>query len=260
MTVWIGQTRWWIAGALVALCVSAGATAARAADALVFAAASLTGALGETIELFERRTSLQVDVSFAASSALARQIDNGAPADLYLSANAAWMDYLEARGDIAPETRRVLLGNRLVLIAPGDSTLEAELTADLDLAALLGDGRLVLGDPDHVPAGIYARQALEALGLWSSVEDRTARQVDVRAALAVVERGEAPLGVVYATDAAAFPAVHVVGMFPAESHEPIVYPVALVAGRESPVAHRLLTFLSEPEAMAIFARHGFTAP
>ena len=196
--------------------------------------------------------------SFASSSTLAKQIESGAPADVYLSANKKWMDYLEERKMIDPTTRFDLLSNRIVLVVPADSNIKRiAIAAHFELAKLLGDGHLAMGDPDHVPAGMYGKRALEKLGVWETVKGKVARAKDVRAALALVERGEVPLGEVYATDASISNKVRVVGVFPEDSHPQIVYPVALVAGRDTPVARRFLTFLKGSEARAVFEKYGF---
>jgi len=228
---------------------------------IVFAAASTTDALTDIGRLFIEKQMGEFTPSFASSSTLAKQIESGAPANVFISANEKWMDYLEGKRLIDPTTRFNLLGNRIVLIAPSDSKLNGvDITFNFRLAELLADGRLAMGDPDHVPAGMYGRKALETLGVWKSVQDRVARTKDVRAALALVERGEAPLGVVYATDAAITDKVKVVGKFPEESHPLIVYPAALVAGAETPIAGSFLEFLKSPEAGAIFEKYGFTVP
>jgi molybdate transport system substrate-binding protein len=231
----------------------------RAGDALVFAAASTTEALDEAVAAFAAAGGGSVRGVFAGSSLLAKQIENGAPADLYLSANPAWMDYLAERGHIAVPSRRDLLANRLVVIAPADDAGGA-LDVETDLLAALGEGRLAMGDPDHVPVGIYAREALAAMGLWAALEDRLIRAADVRVALHMVARGEAPLGIVYASDAAAFGGVRVVGEIDPALHAPIRYPIALVAGREVETARRFLDFLFTPEMAALFRRHGFELP
>jgi molybdate transport system substrate-binding protein len=197
--------------------------------------------------------------SFASSSTLAKQIENGAPADIYISANPKWMDYLGERQMIETDSRVDLLGNRIVLIVPTDSAVRTvPIVPAFDLAGLIGDGRLAMGDPDHVPAGIYGKQALDALGVWSAVEARVARAKDVRAALALVERGEAPFGVVYATDAAISDKVRVVGVFPETSHPSIVYPVAVVAGKRSAAVNRFMDLLRSPDARGVFEKFGFT--
>lgn len=226
---------------------------AAAEPVTVFAAASLTDALQAVAERYER----PVRFSFAASSTLARQIGAGAPAQIYCAANAAWMDDLEERGLIEPGSRVSPAGNTLVLVAPkGDRV--AATTIDADLAGLLGkDGRLALGDPAHVPAGIYAVQALRKLGQWEKLARRLAPADNVRGALALVARGEAPLGIVYATDAAISSDVVVVDTFSADSHPPITYPCALVKDEADDAARAFLRFLTGPEAAAIFTRFGF---
>ncbi len=249
-----------IAIAIVGVLLTIGpqAVSAREGPTLVFAAASLTGVLQQAIEVFEAETGRRVVPSFAASSALAQQIVSGAPARIFLSANVRWMDHVEQAGLIRPETRIDLLGNRLVLVAPADGNASAVLG---DLSALpnhLGDGRLAIGDPAHVPAGLYTRQALEQLGLWSAVESRLAPMADVRRALFLVERGEAPFGIVYATDAAASDGVEMVAALPEDAHSPIVYPAALLAGPEDPVAVAFFDFVQGPTASCIFDRAGFS--
>ncbi len=226
----------------------------------VFAAASLTDALRAQAEAWRARGGPAPRLSFAASSALARQIEQGAPADLFMSADEAWMDYLQERGLVVRETRSSPLGNNLVLIAPADRARPVELTRSTDLAALLGaDGRIAIGDPAHVPVGRYAQAALEWMGQWGALSPRLARAGDVRSALLLVERGEAPLGIVYGTDAAASPAVRVVGTFPAGSHPPVSYPFAATRraagdGR----ARAFLGFLTGEEAEPTWRRFGFT--
>ncbi len=203
-----------------------GSNAAAEMEVVVFAAASTTNAISEIGDLYSARNLGTVRTAFASSSTLAKQIASGAPADVYLSANRKWMDFLEERNAVDKATRFDLLGNRIVLIAPMDSSVQAlNVNGELDLAALLGsDGRLSMGDPDHVPAGMYGKKAMQRLNLWDKVKDRLAPMKDVRAALVLVERAEAPLGQVYATDAAISKKVRVVGAFPPDSHPPIVYP------------------------------------
>lgn len=236
-----------------------GRAAAADRDVVVFAAASTTNAVTEIGERFAARKLGRIKASFASSSTLAKQIASGAPADVYLSANKKWMDYLAKKNAVDPTTRFDLLGNRIVLISPVKSPIRAvNLTGALDLAALLGsDGRLSIGDPDHVPAGIYGKKAMQKLGIWARVEDRLAPMKDVRAALVLIERGEAPLGQVYATDAAISKKVRVVGTFPPESHPPIVYPVASVNGGKADAAAVFMDFLKSDEARAIFVKFGF---
>ena len=245
--------------ALVLAFTTAGMTPARAADAVtVYAAASTTNAVTDIGRLFAEKKMGVIKTSFASSSTLAVQIENGAPASIFISANKKWMDYLEKKKRIDPATRTDLLGNRIVLIAPADSkTGNVTLKAGFDLSGLLGNSMLAMGNPDYVPAGIYGKQALEHLGVWKRVRDRIAGAKDVRAALALVERGEASLGVVYATDAAITGKVRVIGTFPENSHPPIVYPVAMVAGNETPGAKRFLEFLKTSAARAIFEKYGF---
>jgi molybdate transport system substrate-binding protein len=225
----------------------------------VFAAASLTNALSDIGKLFVEKKMGGFTASYLSSSTLAKQIENGAGANVFISADEKWMDYLAKEKLIDPSTRFNLLGNRLVLIAPADSKLvEVNISHNFDLAGLLAGGKLAMGDPAHVPAGIYGREALETLGVWQSVRSSVARESDVRAALTLVARGEASLGVVYATDAAFTKKVKVVGTFPEESHPPIVYPAALVAGNETPVARSFLEFLKTPQAKAVFEKYGFS--
>jgi molybdate transport system substrate-binding protein len=222
----------------------------------VFAAASLSDVLTELGNSFTKGTGLRVVTSFAASSALARQIDAGAPADLFFSADADWMDYLEARNEIRKTTRHDVVGNRLVLIAPKGSDIQLTIGPHFPLAAALGQGRLATGDPDSVPVGRYARAALTALDVWGSVADRLIRADNVRVALAFVSRGEAPLGIVYETDARVDAGVRIVGVFPDDTHEPIVYPVALTKNAP-PAAERFLDYLRSPPAAAVFSKYGF---
>ncbi|SIQ98742.1 molybdate transport system substrate-binding protein [Rhizobium sp. RU20A] len=232
---------------------------ARAADDVtVFAAASLKGALDEVDAAWKEKGGGTATVSYAASSALAKQIEAGAPADVFLSADLAWMDYLAERKLIRDATRSDLLGNRLVLIAPKDKATSVTIEKGFDLAALLGDGRLAMGAVDSVPAGKYGKAALTALGIWPAVQGKVAGAENVRAALLLVSRGEAPFGIVYETDAKADAGVAIIGTFPQDSHPKIVYPAAaLAAGKEAPSA-AYLAFLKTPEAAAIFERYGFT--
>jgi molybdate transport system substrate-binding protein len=223
---------------------------------LVFAAASLKNALDAAVAAYP---AAGVTVSYAASGALARQIEAGAPAALFISADEEWMDELAAKGLIDAASRTDLLGNTLVLIAPSSSPVRFEFGHDRDLAALLGDGRLAIGDPQSVPAGHYAENALTALGLWPGVAAHLARADSVRAALALVDRGEAPLGIVYRTDAMADSAVRIVTGFPDGSHQPIRYPAALIAPAMAP-ARDFLAWLNSPAAAPFFAREGFIVP
>ncbi|MEQ8357685.1 MAG: molybdate ABC transporter substrate-binding protein [Kiloniellaceae bacterium] len=254
-----------LAAALLALTVaaptSAGDSAGNGEEAVtIFAAASTTDALTEIAEAYAAATGRSIRPVVAASSTLARQIAQGAPADLYLSANAEWMDLLAGQRVIVAESRVALLSNRLVLVAPAASPLQLRLSEEIDLAALLGDGRLAIGDPNHVPAGTYARQALQTLGLWDQVVDKLAQAGNVRAALALVDRGEAAAGIVYETDAAIASRVRVVDAFPARAAPEIAYPLAIVAGHDRPAVRAVYDFLRSDAATAIFAKHGFTRP
>jgi molybdate transport system substrate-binding protein len=233
--------------------------AARAADPelLVFGAASLTNALEALGPVYTQSTGQPVKFSFAASSALARQIEAGASADVFFSADIEWMDYVQARNLIDRTTRRDLLGNRLVLIAPATSQVALKIAPGFALARALGArGRLATGDPDYVPVGKYARSALTTLGVWSEVADRLVRADNVRTALAFVARGEAPLGIVYTTDAKIEPGVRVIDTFPESSHLPITYPVALVK-RAHAGADRFVQFLRSDAARQKFSEFGF---
>ena len=223
---------------------------------LVFAAASLSDALEEVDRAFTARTGVHVNASYAASSLLAKQIQAGAPADAFFSADLAWVDYLEERGLLQRGSRREVLGNALVLIAPADSPLRLSITPGFDLAAALAAGRLAMADPDSVPAGQYARAALTKLGAWQGVSERLVRGENVRAALAYVARGEAPLGIVYRSDAQAERRVRVVGVFREDTHPPIVYPLALTVRARAPAA-RFADFLTSETARQIFTRYGF---
>lgn len=243
---------------LALLC--AGAYPAFAADKgpLVLAAASLQESLTAAADAWAAKGHARPVLSFAASSALARQIEAGGAADIYISADEPWMDDVEQKGFLRPGTRAPFLANALVLAAPADSRARIVIAKGFPLARMLGDGRLAMADPDAVPAGKYGKAALVSLGVWSTVEPRIARAENVRAALALVERGAAPFGIVYATDARASRAVKVVGDFPEASHPPITYPVALLKSAASPDADAFRRFLISRQGKAIFARFGFT--
>jgi molybdate transport system substrate-binding protein len=228
-----------------------------AAEAMVFAAASLKEALDEVARRFDADTGHRSVLVYGASSVLARQIEHGAPADLFISADREWMDYLAARKLIDSKSRVELLSNRLVLISPSDSRIKLAVARGFRLGEALGPDRLAMADPDHVPAGKYARAALEALGAWAGVSGKLARSENVRAALALVARGETPLGIVYRTDAVAERRVRVVEEFPASSHPPIIYPAALTASSKSRAASRLLAFLRSPAVRAVWEKYGF---
>src|SRR5215472_3794633 len=241
-----------------ALLVFGSVPSAYAQEVVVFAAASLTNALDDAAKLFQKHAGGYPKISYAASSTLAKQIESGAPVDIFISADLDWMNYLEQRQLIQPATRRNLLGNRLVLIAPADSDAKVEIRPGFDLAGLLKGGRLAMADTDSVPAGKYGKAALEHLGVWNSVRGAVAPAESVRAALLFVSRREAPLGIVYATDAAADPRVKTVGVFPENTHPPIVYPAALTASSKNPAATRFLEFLGSPAAKPSFEKQGFT--
>jgi molybdate transport system substrate-binding protein len=225
---------------------------------LVLAAASLQESLTAVADAWAAQGHARPVLSFAGSSALARQIEAGAPADLFISADEEWMDAVAAKGLIRPGTREVLVGNRLVLIAPVARPLKLAIRPGFPLARALGDGRLAMADPDAVPAGKYGREALTRLGVWPDVAAKLVRAENVRAALLLVERGEAAAGIVYATDARASKGVRVVGLFPAASHKPITYPAALLGTATSPDAEPFHRFLLSRRAKAIFSRYGFT--
>jgi molybdate transport system substrate-binding protein len=230
---------------------------AQTRDILVFGAASLKNALDEANAQYQRDTGRKVVVSYGASSALTRQIENGAPADVFISADLDWMGYLAQRQLIKPDTRANFLGNNIVLVAAADSNLTLTIAPNFPLAQALGNGRLAMADPASVPAGKYGKAALEALGVWPSVAGKIAPAQDVRATLAFVARGEAPLGIVYQTDAAADKGVKIVGTFPASSHPPIIYPIALTATSTNADAGGYIAFLKSPAARAAFEKQGF---
>lgn len=238
-----------------AAAVAIAAPAAQAQQLVVFAAASLKNALDEIVAAWDGG---DVAVSYAGSSALARQIEQGAPADLFISADVPWMNYLAERNLIVPETRADLLGNRIVLIAHGQAGTQVEIGPQTDLAGMLSGGRLAMADVEAVPAGRYGKAALESLGLWDGVADSLAQAENVRAALALVSRGEAPMGIVYATDAAADDNVTVVATFPRESHAPIIYPMAVLAASANPAAAVFAEHLTSDAARVAFEKQGFT--
>ncbi|MDQ8700684.1 molybdate ABC transporter substrate-binding protein [Hyphomicrobium sp. LHD-15] len=225
---------------------------------VVFAAASLKNALDTIAKDWEAKTGKKATLSFAASSAIAKQIESGAPADLFISADLKWMDWVAERKLIDDASRKTLLGNTLVLIAPAESTVNLKIEKGFKLAEALGEGRLAMGDPKSVPAGIYGQAALTSLGVWDQVSAKVAGAENVRVALTYVARGETPLGVVYGTDAKSEPKVKVVDIFPADSHQPIVYPVAITASSTNADAKAFLAYLSTPEAAKVFEGQGFT--
>ena len=266
MTGWgLSALRW---KPLLALCALLFAVLAAAAplyaqektaprQVTIFAAASTVSVMNAVAAAFQAQSGVEVRPVYASSSTLARQIAQGAPADLFLSASGDWMDFLAARGALESGTRVELLTNRLVLIAPAERAFALEVGPGFELERALGEGRLALGDPGHVPAGIYAKHALERLGVWAGVRDRLALAADVRGALALVERGEAAAGMVYETDAAIARGVVIAGRFPPQSHPPILYPLAVMAGRQSPAAEDFHAFLQGATARAIFRAQGF---
>lgn len=243
---------------LVAACGAASLAQAQA-PVTVFAAASLKTALDEVLAAWRRNGGLRTRTAYASSSTLARQIDKGAPAAVYISANRKWVAWLAARGRLAGGSRSLLLGNRLVMVGPRDRARPLTLAAG-PILARLGDRRLALGDPTHVPAGLYAAAALKKLGLWAALAQHLAPAANVRAALALVARGEAPLGIVYRTDALAERRVATVATVPADSHPEIVYEAAVPRRGDGARARRLLDYLKSAAAGAIFRRHGFCAP
>ena len=247
-----------ILGVAVAIVIAAPTVPAQSKDLVVDAAASLKNALDDVNAAFTKQKSVKVAASYAASSALAKQIESGSPADVFISADLDWMDYLAGKKLIKPETRTNLLGNKIVLIAPASSKLKVDVAPNFPLAKLLGDGRLAMADPNAVPAGKYGKASLEALGVWSSVAGKVAPAENVRAALLYVSRNEAPLGIVYQTDAAADKGVKVVGTFPDSSHKPIIYPIAVTANSTNPAATAYLAFLHSPAARRAFEKQGFT--
>jgi molybdate transport system substrate-binding protein len=253
----VSPTRRALLAALAAAAVLAGPVAAAPPSVTVFAAASLKNVLDDVGAAYTARTGGAVKFSYAASGAIARQVEQAAPADVYISADSEWMDYLQKRGLIVPASRRDLITNHLALIAPAKSTVRLQLSPNAPLAAALGPtGRLAVAGPD-VPAGRYARAALTALGMFDSVKDKLAPAENVRAALMFVARGECPLGIVYDTDAKIEPAVRIVALFPENSHPAIVYPVALVAASHNPQGPAFLQFAESPKAAAIFRKYGF---
>lgn len=248
----------WLGAAAISLSVSGHAVAAQ--NVTVFAAASLTNALQDIVSQYEKnKHEIKIVTSYASSSTLARQIEQGAPADLFISADQQWMNYAAQKNSIEDDSRYTLLGNDLVLIAPADAQAKA-VTIDKNThwKSLLKGQRIATGDPDHVPAGIYAKEALQNLGAWDTLSPVMARANNVRAALALVERNETPYGIVYGSDAVASHNVTVVGHFPANSHKPVEYPMAIVKDHRHPAVSAFYDYLKGPEAAAIFKKYGFT--
>lgn len=254
------RLRWGHAVISMIALLAFGTVSARAAEVLVFAAASLKPALDAIIATPRAKAVGDIKVSYAASSQLARQIESGAPAAIFISADQDWMDYVDQRAKVIAGTRSNLLGNALVLVAPVDSPTKLSIAPEFDLLGALGsDGRLAIGEPNSVPAGKYAKAALTSLGVWSLVESRTVSADNVRAALNFVVRKEAPFGIVYRSDAISENAVHIVDTFPSSSHPPIVYPIALLDGGDNETARAVLDLLHSKDALDAFTRFGFDA-
>jgi molybdate transport system substrate-binding protein len=245
---------------LLGVVIVASAAMAHASEITVAAAASLSDALAEAGRVFQSQTGDTVRFSFAASSTLTKQIEAGAPVALFFSADEDWMDYVDSRKLLIAATRMDLLGNRLVLIEPADKTAQVDIVAGFPLASLLGSGRLAMGEPGSVPAGKYGKQALVNLGVWESVSSKVVAADSVRSAMAFVQSGEAPFGIVYATDAASSKQVRVAGIFPLSSHKRITYPVAMIKDQDSPEARAFLKFVEGPDGRAIFTKYGFSEP
>ena len=257
-------TRRVFAAALAAAALASAAGGARPAEAqgkdvVILAAASLKNALDDASAAWTKQTGKSTKISYAASSALARQVEAGIPADIFISADVPWMNHVAERNLIKAPSRSDFLGNQIVLIAAKDSKIDLKIDKGFGLRAALGnDGRLAMGNVDSVPAGKYGKAALESLGVWSSVADRVAQAENVRMALTLVSRGEAPLGIVYKTDAASDPNVRIVGAFPDGTHPPIIYPMALLAGSTNPDAQAFVDYLKSPAARPFFEKQGFT--
>lgn len=245
------------AAALFGLALGMTAPAAHADDLLVFAAASLKDALDDVNALYAKEKHGTAKTSYAASSALAKQVEAGAPADIFISADLDWMDYLAGKNLIKPATRSNILGNKLVMVAPTSSMISLTIAPNFPLAKALGDGHLAMADSAAVPAGKYGKVALEKLGVWDSVSAKVASAENVRAALLLVERAEAPLGIVYQTDAVADKGVKIVAAFPADTHPAIIYPIAVTAGSKNPDAEAYLAFVKSPAAKPAFEKQGF---
>src|SRR3984893_3548348 len=258
VATFLGTVRLMIIGVALVIAAPWNVAATRQGRALLgFGAASPKNALDDANAQYQRDAGHKIVVSYGASSALAKQIENGAPADIFISADLDWMDYVAEHKLIKPDTRFNLLGNKLVLIAPADSTVNLTIGPNFPLAQALGNNRLAMADPAAVPAGKYGKAALEALGVWSSVAAKIAPAQDVRATLLLVSRGEAPLGIVYQTDAAADKGVKIVGAFPAETHPPIIYPIAVTSGSTNAGAAAYIGFLKSPSAKPAFEKQGF---
>ena len=243
---------------LTTILLAAPPAIAQPRDLTVFAAASLKNALDAVNAQWQKETGKTAKISYAASSALAKQIEQGAPAQVFISADLDWIDYVAQKNLIRPDTRSNLLGNRIVLIARKDKAQPVDIKPGFDLAKVIGDGRLSMANVDSVPAGKYGKAALEKLGAWTGVATRIAQAENVRAALLLVSRGEAPAGIVYQTDAAADPNVTIIGKFPEDTHPPIIYPAALAREPKSPDAKAFLDMLKSSKARPAFEKQGFT--
>jgi molybdate transport system substrate-binding protein len=244
-------------GAALVLGTAAESAFAQVKEPLVFAAASLKNALDEVATQWQRESGKKVVIAYAASNTLIKQIEQGAPADIFISADLDWMEYGQQKNLINAETRSNLLSNRIVFVAPKDATFTLNVRRGFDLASALKGGRLAMANVDAVPAGKYGKAALEKLGAWDGVKDKIAQADNVRAALLLVSRGEAPVGIVYQTDAASDPAVKIVGTFPEDSHPPITYPIALTRTSTDPAARAFLSYIRSPAARSAFERLGF---
>lgn len=255
---WLGRLTGLAAALLLASSGGQSPARAQGGDLVVFAAASLKNALDAVNAQWQKETGKKAIISYAASSALAKQIEQGAPAQMFISADLDWMDYVAHKTLIKPDTRSNLLGNRIVLIAPKDKAQPVEIKAGFDLAKILGDGRLAMANVDAVPAGKYGKAALEKLGAWANVSSKVAQAENVRAALLLVSRGEAPAGIVYQTDAAADANVKVIGVFPEDTHPRIIYPIALTANADHPDAKDFLAYIKSAKAKPVFEAQGFT--
>jgi molybdate transport system substrate-binding protein len=255
---WLGGLVGLAAAATLVMGPPQSAPRAQSGDVVVFAAASLKNALDDINTQWQKETGKKAAISYGASSALAKQIEQSAPAQMFISADLDWMDYVAQKNLIKPETRSNLLGNRIVLIAPKDKAQTIDIKPGFDLAKIVGDGRLAMANVDSVPAGKYGKAALEKLGVWAGVSGKVAQAENVRAALLLVSRGEAPAGIVYQTDAAADPNVKIIGTFPEDTHPPIVYPIALTANAGNPDAAAFLEYIKSAKAKSLFEAQGFT--
>jgi molybdate transport system substrate-binding protein len=255
---WLGRTLGLAAAALLASVFAQAPARAQGGDVLVFAAASLKNALDAVNAQWTKETGKKASISYAASPALAKQIEQGAPAQMFISADLDWMDYVAKKNLVKPDTRSNLLGNRIVLVAPKDKAQPIQIKPGFDLAKVLGEGRLAMANVESVPAGKYGKAALEKLGAWASVSRKVAQAENVRAALLLVSRGEAPAGIVYQTDAAADPNVKIIGTFPENTHAPIIYPIALTANADHPDAAAFLAYVKSGKAKPLFEAQGFT--